>query len=386
MKRLLNNPLFYLSVVLTLVMGFMVVNFVSAFTEPGAAFPGGAPAAPLDSSSVEQTKTGTLHVTLGENSVICLKENALSPSCIPKSFWDQIGAGWTVSNNDVYATVSGNVGIGTTAPTESLQVDGSIYIQGEGHGLIVDESSSSGGKRVGFIKYQGREGGIWRLSSQDFEVGRVDSGVTALPGAPEEWTTDLYIAGDGKIGIGKTDPATKLDVDGTVTAIAFVGDGSGLTNLGVSSQWTDIEGGGIYYNGGNGGNVGIGTTSPGNYKLRVEGTAFSTGGWESSDARLKENVEGLTNVLNKVLNLTGVYYDWKVNEYPDRGLPEGRQIGLIAQEVEKVFPELVNTGDDGYKALAYDRLTAILLEAVKEQQAEIESLNARLRALENVSK
>ena len=129
---------------------------------------------------------------------------------------------------------------------------------------------------------------------------------------------------------------------------------------------------------GNEGNVGIGTTSPGSYKLYVNGTAYSTGGWQSSDLRLKKNVENLTGVVEKLKNINGVKFDWRCDEFPDKGLPEAREIGIIAQEVEKEFPELVSYDNDGYKVLAYDRFVAVLLEAIKEQQKEIEQLKAQL--------
>ncbi|MFI5218802.1 MAG: hypothetical protein ACHQNT_04875 [Bacteroidia bacterium] len=117
------------------------------------------------------------------------------------------GAGyWALSgSNHLYNTnSSGRIGIGTITPSEKLQVtDGSIYLQGENQGLIVDAQSD---KRVGLIKYSGREAGIWRTSSQDFEIGRVN--VSALPGTPSSFTTDLYIDGNGKVGIGTTPPAS----------------------------------------------------------------------------------------------------------------------------------------------------------------------------------
>ena len=62
---------------------------------------------------------------------------------------------------------------------------------------------------------------------------------------------------------------------------------------------------------------------------------------------------------------------------------EDRQIGLIAQEVEPILPEVVKTDSDGYKALAYDKIAAVLVEAMKEQQSQIEVLKARIEALEN---
>ena len=99
----------------------------------------------------------------------------------------------------------------------------------------------------------------------------------------------------------------------------------------------------------------------------------------SSDVRGKKDIRTIDNALEKVLGLRGVYYNWINKE--DKSL----QMGLIAQEVELVVPEVVFTGNDEAKtkAVYYDRLVGLLIEAMREQQAEIDSLEARIEALEN---
>ncbi len=66
-----------------------------------------------------------------------------------------------------------------------------------------------------------------------------------------------------------------------------------------------------------------------------------------------------------------MYYNWDRKKWPQKKFSEAKQIGLIAQDVETVVPEVVNTDNEGYKSLSYDKLTAVLIEAVKEQQKEI---------------
>ncbi|MFQ5593145.1 MAG: tail fiber domain-containing protein [Anaerolineae bacterium] len=127
------------------------------------------------------------------------------------------------------------------------------------------------------------------------------------------------------------------------------------------------------------GGVGIGTTSPG-YKLDVAGEAHATSHPSSSDARLKTDITQLTNVLEKLERIRGVSFEW--NElYKSLGRSTGhREIGVIAQEIEAVFPELVTTwGDEEYRAVDYGRLTGVLIEAIKELRAEKE---AQITALE----
>ncbi|MFA5034335.1 MAG: tail fiber domain-containing protein [Candidatus Margulisiibacteriota bacterium] len=107
--------------------------------------------------------------------------------------------------------------------------------------------------------------------------------------------------------------------------------------------------------------------------VMIAGLAYCSNNVWSSDMRLKTNVKQLANVLPRALKLRGVEYDWIKNSKTEH-YPEGKQIGLIAQEVEKEFPEIVVTGSDGYKSLDYGKVTAILLEAIREQQKEIDEL------------
>ncbi|MFN8471193.1 MAG: tail fiber domain-containing protein [Anaerolineae bacterium] len=141
------------------------------------------------------------------------------------------------------------------------------------------------------------------------------------------------------------------------------------------------------------GGVGIGTNSPA-YKLDVAGPAHASSFPTSSDQRLKMNVVELSDVLPKLERVRGVSFDWN-DKYVAMGRSTGhREIGVIAQEVEAVFPELVTRwGPEEYRAVDYGRLTGVLIEAVKElhhenaalkaaQDERIATLEARIAALE----
>ena len=95
---------------------------------------------------------------------------------------------------------------------------------------------------------------------------------------------------------------------------------------------------------------------------------------ETSDARLKENVTSLQDSLDKVLKLKGVSFN-KIDT------PNVQEIGFIAQEVEEVLPELVTETNDGIKTVSYSRVTAVLVETIKEQQAQIEELKNMVNML-----
>ncbi len=119
-------------------------------------------------------------------------------------------------------------------------------------------------------------------------------------------------------------------------------------------------------------NVGIGTTSPGVYKLNVAGTVRATEYFHGSDAAIKENVLPLESSLEKVLSLRGVSFSWKDGAR--------KSMGLVAQEVEDVFPEIV-LGEEGEKSIQYTALIAPLIEGMREQQAEIEGLREEVERL-----
>lgn len=128
-------------------------------------------------------------------------------------------------------------------------------------------------------------------------------------------------------------------------------------------------------------------TSNGPLKNAIDALFFAIGQVQaqipgSSDARLKKNVSPIEGALAKALSLRGVRFDFRADEFPERHLPATRQMGFIAQEVEKIAPEVVATDAKGYKTLAYGNMTALLVEALREEHARVEALEARLAALE----
>jgi hypothetical protein len=105
----------------------------------------------------------------------------------------------------------------------------------------------------------------------------------------------------------------------------------------------------------------------------------------TSDARYKRNVKELSGVLNRINAIRGVTYQWRTEAFPDKGFTRGRQIGIIAQEVEKSFPELIIADEKGYKNLDYMRFSAVLLEAIKEQQKQINVLKNEISDLKKTN-
>jgi len=121
------------------------------------------------------------------------------------------------------------------------------------------------------------------------------------------------------------------------------------------------------------GNVGIGTRNPGE-RLEVNGNVKASAFLYSSDINLKQNIQNIPNALQKIQQLNGVYFQWKES---------GKDgVGVIAQDIEKVFPELVATDPNtGLKSVSYGNLVAPLIEAIKEQQKQIDELKAEIEVL-----
>ena len=141
--------------------------------------------------------------------------------------------------------------------------------------------------------------------------------------------------------------------------------------LGVGGTTTiDTRGGDLVISAAIGSSVSISTVTTITSDLNVEGdiTAFYT-----SDARLKDNITPIDDPLAKVISISGNTYDWN-----DKSGKTGKDVGVIAQELEEVLPEAVTTRKNGYLAVDYDRVVPLLVEAIKELNAKVDSLEQRL--------
>jgi len=229
---------------------------------------------------------------------------------------------------------TGSVGIGTSTPTDVLDVTNSVVF-----GPATERLSLSSGS-IGFNR-KVATGAIYNSSAYAFQVQHNGSTVAAS----DQLQFQTY---------------TPAGAGGPVPLI--------LNAAGA---------------------VGISGGPNASYNFYVNGSAGGTSGWNvPSDARLKKNVEPISNGLALVKQLRGVRYDWRPANEREIGkslpLPTNeRQIGFIAQEVEKVVPEAVTKPKDatGTYGLKEENLIPILVEAIKEQQSEIEKLRAAVAAL-----
>jgi hypothetical protein len=201
----------------------------------------------------------------------------------------------------------------------------------------------------------------------------------------------LVVRKDGKVGIGNFVPEYTLDV-GNRMRLRSGGDFNNTAGIWYNPTTNGTPFGFIgamdnntlgFYGGGganwsfvmntNNGNVGIGNAYP-TQKLHVEGNICHTGTIGAcSDIRYKTNILPVSNALSAVLALTPIYYNWN-KEFKEKAFTADRQLGFSAQEIEKHFPEIVQTDAAGYKAVDYSRMTPVLVEAMKEQQQLIDKL------------
>ena len=106
------------------------------------------------------------------------------------------------------------------------------------------------------------------------------------------------------------------------------------------------------------------------YKLDVDGSIRATGTvFQSSDERLKENIYTIDNALDRVDAIDGVYFDWKESGE--------RKLGVIAQQVQKVLPEVVSEDKKGYLNVDYSGIVPVLLEAIKELESRVKELESK---------
>lgn len=280
-------------------------------------------------------------------------------------------------------TGDGNVGIGTTAPAVKLDVVGAIRtsVSSTDYGALEQGSSTPNL----FLRYSNTD-----------RVRITSNGISYLNG--------------GNVGIGITAPGLRTEIVGTMGwpatsggtqngALRIGGAGVGssvVLDMGINGQLGALGGGWLQstnkfnlasanplFLNPNGGNVGIGmgTTTPPGYRLQVgnaaDGSQARANAWGIlSDIRLKKNLAKLTGALDKISQINGYYFNWNV------GTDKKRQFGVIAQEVEKVLPEVVSEDSEGFKSVEYGKLSPLVIEAIKELKAENNALKKRIEALE----
>jgi hypothetical protein len=275
---------------------------------------------------------------------------------------------------------TGSVGIGTSTPDQLLSLR-KTSAGAETIALALQNIGSTAGTAVSMIFCPHES------SATPEPLAKISAIRTAASGALTDLAFSTYGTGGliEKMRINSTGDLTLNNNTSSITSINVNNSsGSRISNTTTGGYLAIYSNtGGLYLGGFNGGNqnymyipantgnVNINYTGDAGYKLYVVGTIYATGNiTANSDLTLKKNLTIIENPTDKLMQLNGYSYQWKSDD--------SHQYGVIAQEVEKILPYAVSTGNDGIKGVSYNQIIAVLIEAVKEQKAKIENLEILL--------
>ena len=299
------------------------------------------------------------------------------------------GGGSTVSGKKLHidgGTTIGSSYDGTSVPTDGLSVQGDVICNGNFYGKSVN-----GGYTAMY-----RIGAIFLTWDSDTYGTNFNHGIFSTNGSVDSYSDNITINSYGNIRMnidsnsnGTNTFSIGQGTTGTGNTILNLTEGGDLTingdiNLGNNTAGLEAVSGGV-----------VGVKLSGSFRAAVyypeSGSTYyadlnNTGdsirvagdvvAFYSSDIRYKENVKPIEKALDKVNKLRGVTFEWNEESHKPTGK---KDIGVIAQEVEEVLPEIVQTRDNGYKAVDYQKLTALLIEAVKDQQKQINELKKLIK-------
>ena len=270
------------------------------------------------------------------------------------------GASYT--NRMLINKTTGNVGIGTINPSDSK-----VH--------VVNQITSYPSSNIG-------NGGFFDLSSNQVGVycsvfGNCSSSYAGGGGD--------YVGVNGKsLGNGSTSHGTSYGVSGTASGNYY--------NYGGYFEVTSSSNSVINY-----GVFGNANSISGAYAGYFQGNVYATGLYNGSDFKLKENIKSVTGALDKIKLLKPSTYTFKRKEFPGMSLPEGQQLGLIAQDLEKIYPELISeiaerptkngkgetVMNPNFKSVNYIGLIPVLIAGIQEQQKQLEEQKQQIADLTN---
>jgi hypothetical protein len=314
---------------------------------------------------------------------------------------------YTIDETNNLLTMRGTGGSDGAAGSPTLRLSNTVETADWDTGDVVgaleyyaEDASGNAPYVTSFIKsVNGLDGSNGTLPSGALTFGVASYNLSG--GAVEK----MRIDSTGNVGIGVSTPEEKMHIFGDAPFLKIENNTEDASGIIMEDAQDPGQNGRIVYDSGanklylqaHGGtgfemdssrdikineSLGIGVAAngtTGRLDCSNDVVAFST-----SDERLKENIKPLDNALDKVLKISGVSFDWKeLTEEEKKTIHgnEGHDIGVIAQEIEEVLPEVVTERDNGYKAVKYEKIVPLLIESIKEQQKQIENLKKEIKEL-----
>jgi len=244
------------------------------------------------------------------------------------------------------ADINNSPGIWLNNPTNSALL-----------GLIGTQNSTN----IGFYSGATQWGFIYNTSNGRVGINNNNPNAQLAFSPSLEKKITLYPGGTGDVGMSVSGNDFRLYSDNINAKVSFGYDDFGLGF--ISRAYVPATGA---------------------VAMVVQGQLNANGTIYNSDARYKKNIYTINHSLDKVIQLRGVEYEMRKEEFPSMQFTEGTQMGLIAQEVEKIIPEVVTTNVDGYKSVDYAKLVPLLIEALKEQQQQRKDDQQRIERLEKL--
>ena len=243
-------------------------------------------------------------------------------------------------------TSGGNIGIGTTSPTNGYKLDvlGSILSQvSSGNTSIVVQTNDANGA-INAITGFGLE----------LATDSTNQGIRFRTGATEK----MRITSGGDVGIGTTAPATRLHLNTSGDTVIRLTSTAGAYSTGIQMYAAGAGAGFIYSNQ----SIYVTANANGVY-LPTNGTSWVA----NSDLNLKNIESYIENAIDSIMDLKAIRFNWKADSV------KSTNIGLIAQEVEKVYPELIDRNTEGHLGVRYTELIPIIIKAIQELNAKLEA-------------
>ena len=277
---------------------------------------------------------------------------------------------WTTSENDIYYN-TGKVGIGTSSPGEKLEINGNILlntdIRSTGALNLLTDNTTPHAEDKAYINIKNTVAstdinGDLNLVSNHTITGTSTTGEQGnYNGYPQnminEWSDAAFdfvdtLANNYSEGYFAAGGIGNFTCEGDAAVGKYLTVGWSTTNNGTAAGAVLTD------------NAPLGS-------IQATGNVYAAAGLLTSDKKLKKNITPIKDSLNKILSLEGKNYEWKDKT------KIGKQYGFIAQDVEKIIPELVSQGET--KHLNYTGIIPLLVEAIKDQQKQIEELKQKIK-------